>query len=126
MRGLGLSGAPPAQGQCLVELRGAVWGGCSGEVSIMGNTSANAPHAVFFLEVFQLGPIKSRRDEGHPTTRRQDRLKPGIPFPWKLRTKAELPHRCPSSSFIPYSAPGVKLGCSGQVKVVPHPLRCGY
>lgn len=60
------------------------------------------------LEASQLGPVKGRRGEGHPTMRRQDRLEPGIPFPWKLRTRRSygLPHLCPSSSFSPRQLQG--------------------
>lgn len=68
-----------------------------------GDTNANVPHAALLLEASQLGPIKGRRDEGHPTARRQDRLEPGIPFPWKLRTRGSygLPRLCPPGSFVP-------------------------
>ena len=83
----GFFGASPAR---LGGLRGAAWGGCPGEVAIMGEHQCMyllLPCFWLVLVASRLGPVKGRRDEGHPTARRQDRLEPGIRFPWKLRAK---------------------------------------
>lgn len=86
VRGLGFSGASPARGQCLV---GRAQGSCVGWVSRGGGRHGGTPtlmhlmllHSWPVLEASQLGPVKGRRDEGHPTLRRQDKLEPGVPFP---------------------------------------------
>lgn len=71
-------------------------------MAIMGDSSANEPCAAMVLEASQLGPIQDRRDDGHPSMRRQDRLKPGILFSWKLRNGGCYGHPllCPSSQLL--------------------------
>lgn len=107
-RGLGFSGASPAQGQCPV---GWAQGSCVGWVSWGGGHHGGTPTLIHLmllcswlvLKAPHLGPVKGRRDEGHPAPRRQDELEPGIPFPWKLRTGGSyvFPDLCLCSSFIP-------------------------